>query len=84
MSVPSSELGPPTPSPPSECVSPLGLRGWEFNTFLWVRGLGDPTGLSVIVRYEGVHKRGKYTEGEYNLVEEIYSYHCKMLYEYIQ
>jgi hypothetical protein len=49
-----------------------------------VRGLGDPTGLSVIVRYEGVHKRGKYTEGEYNLVEEIYSYHCKMLYEYIQ
>jgi hypothetical protein len=29
MSVPSLELGPPTPSPASECVSPLGPKGGE-------------------------------------------------------
>ena len=29
MSVPSLELGPPTPSPASECVSPLGPKEGE-------------------------------------------------------
>ncbi len=36
VSVPSSELGPPTPSPPIECVSPLGTNGGS-NTLLRVR-----------------------------------------------
>jgi hypothetical protein len=41
VSVPVSELGPPTPSPASECVSPLdpmGVGGWEQNSLACERG----------------------------------------------
>ncbi len=44
MSVPSSELGPPTPTPASWCVShsPLGPLGGGDSTRSRVRGWGDP------------------------------------------
>jgi hypothetical protein len=44
--VPSSELGPPTPSPASECVSPIGHKGGVgvSNTVLRVRGWGSQFG----------------------------------------
>jgi hypothetical protein len=42
VSVPSSELGPPTPSPASECVTPPPRnQGWGI-TRLRVRGWADP------------------------------------------
>ncbi len=43
MSVPSSELGPPTHSPASECVSSVGpaVEG-RSNTLLRIGGWGDP------------------------------------------
>ncbi len=40
MSVPSSELGPPTPSPACGCVSPLGPNGRKQHS-LGVRGLNS-------------------------------------------
>ncbi len=43
VSVPSSELGPPNPSPASECVSPLGTKGGG-HTRLRVRGWGAQIG----------------------------------------
>jgi hypothetical protein len=39
VSVPSSELAPPAPSPTSECVPP-GTKGEGGNTHLWARGGG--------------------------------------------
>jgi hypothetical protein len=42
VSVPSSALGPPTPSHASECVYPLGPKGGRSNTHLRVREWGDP------------------------------------------
>jgi hypothetical protein len=41
VSVPSSEFGPPTPSPASECVLPPGSKGVS-KTRLRVRGWADP------------------------------------------
>ncbi len=35
-------IGSPTPSPASECVSPLGLKGGRSNTPLRVNGRGNP------------------------------------------
>ncbi len=40
--VPSSELGPPSSSPPNECASPLDPKGEWSNTRLQVRGDGGP------------------------------------------
>jgi hypothetical protein len=41
---PSSQLGPPTPSPVSECVSPLDPKVGGRNTLLRVRGWGTQFG----------------------------------------
>ncbi len=38
VSIPLSELGPPTPSPPSECVSPLGPKEGEQHSCGWGDG----------------------------------------------
>jgi hypothetical protein len=42
MSVPSLELGPPTPSPASEFALPPGSKGGGVHTRLLVRGWGSP------------------------------------------
>ena len=44
MSAPSSELGHPTPSPASECVSPFGPKERRNSTALRVRGRGTQFG----------------------------------------
>ncbi len=49
MAVPSSELGPPTPSPPSECASPPELKG--VDTLACGRG-----GMGVPIRTAGEKK----------------------------
>ncbi len=42
MSVPSSEVGPPTPSRASECVSPLDPEGGEQHSLAGEGGVGGP------------------------------------------
>ncbi len=51
MSVPSSELGPPTPFPPSECVLPGTKRGRSQSPA--GEGMGGGGGMGVPVRTAG-------------------------------
>jgi hypothetical protein len=53
--VPSSGLGPPTPSPASECVSPLGPKGGRSNTPWRVRGWGNPIRKNVNKAWHSVY-----------------------------
>ncbi len=53
MSVPSSELGPPTPSPTSECVSPLVPKGGEEQHSLAVAGEGRGEQFGRLERMSG-------------------------------
>jgi hypothetical protein len=41
---------PPTPSPASECVSPLGPKGgWGSNALLHLRGSGGPNSVDCVL-----------------------------------
>ncbi len=55
MFFPSSELGTPTPSPVSECVSPLGPKGGRSNTPLQVSGLWSPIRTTVKKAWRSVY-----------------------------